>query len=126
MAGTCCPIEMEPRTLRQGQLNLAREVAANVVQKMPANEASGIFTEGMEPVVLPMMEVKVLSSTVEIKASGGKPPLDGAMETTTKTVPSLLEKPCQCLCRDVTGNPLADSPDNYYVDGPKEPLSAPF
>lgn len=47
MANVCCPIEMEPRTLSQGQLNNAREAAAGVVQTMEPREASNIFVEVM-------------------------------------------------------------------------------
>ncbi|KAI3427655.1 uncharacterized protein J3R85_009214 [Psidium guajava] len=50
MASTRCPIEMEPRTLREGQLNHAREVAADVIQKMEPDKATSIFTEGLKPI----------------------------------------------------------------------------
>ncbi|KAI4329216.1 hypothetical protein L6164_021504 [Bauhinia variegata] len=42
MANICCSIELEPRTLNQGQLNQAREVA---VQNL---EASALFVEEMD------------------------------------------------------------------------------
>nr|POE53112.1 hypothetical protein CFP56_13656 [Quercus suber] len=49
MANNCCSIETEPKTLNEGQLNRAREVAADVVQKMEPNEASTIFNEILSP-----------------------------------------------------------------------------
>ncbi|KAM3380184.1 hypothetical protein P3S68_005757 [Capsicum galapagoense] len=45
MANFCCPIEMEPKTLKQGQLNLAREVAVDIVQNTESGEASNLFLE---------------------------------------------------------------------------------
>ncbi|KAK7294245.1 hypothetical protein RJT34_17132 [Clitoria ternatea] len=47
MANTRCPIELEPRTLNQVQLTQAREVAAEVVQKLEPSEASALFVEGL-------------------------------------------------------------------------------
>ncbi|KAK8629087.1 hypothetical protein V6N13_077944 [Hibiscus sabdariffa] len=43
MAKVCCSIEMEPRTLKQGQLHHAREMA----QKMEPEEAAAVFIEGI-------------------------------------------------------------------------------
>ncbi|KAG6727817.1 hypothetical protein I3843_02G124700 [Carya illinoinensis] len=40
-----CSIETEPETLNQLQLNHAREVAADIVQRMEPNEASALFTD---------------------------------------------------------------------------------
>ncbi|KAA0051034.1 uncharacterized protein E5676_scaffold347G00210 [Cucumis melo var. makuwa] len=41
----CCSIELEPKTLNQGQLHQAREVAADVVQKLEPSEASLVLID---------------------------------------------------------------------------------
>ncbi|CAI9773601.1 unnamed protein product [Fraxinus pennsylvanica] len=51
MANFCCSIETEPRTLNQGQLRHAKEVAIDIVQKKEADETSSIFIDGLKPVV---------------------------------------------------------------------------
>ncbi|OWM76506.1 uncharacterized protein LOC116201164 [Punica granatum] len=117
MASIGCPIEMEPKTLSQGQIDHAREVAADVVQKMEPSEASNIFVEGMKPVV-PISQMESLAEANNIVK-----PVDKTVENLKK---ALLEKPCQCLCNvEAPSSLLVDSPDNF-MDALKEPLSAPF
>ncbi|XP_031473356.1 uncharacterized protein LOC116245893 [Nymphaea colorata] len=45
-----CSLEMEPRTLRSVQLDVAREQAANVLKRETPEDATKIFTKGMKPV----------------------------------------------------------------------------
>ncbi|THU52935.1 hypothetical protein C4D60_Mb10t09140 [Musa balbisiana] len=40
-----CPIEMEPKTLNEGELSNAREAAVEIIQTKVAKEASTIFTQ---------------------------------------------------------------------------------
>ncbi|CAN6456659.1 unnamed protein product [Victoria cruziana] len=50
MASFDCSFEMEPRTLRSEQLDVAREQAVNVFKKETTEEATRIFTKGMKPI----------------------------------------------------------------------------
>ncbi|XP_022899014.1 uncharacterized protein LOC111412329 isoform X1 [Olea europaea var. sylvestris] len=107
MANFCCSIETEPRTLNQGQLHHAREVAIDIVQKKEADEASSIFIDGLKPVVaIKEMEV-VISDANSIHK------MDVSKEHT-----QILETSCQC-----SSAAIMDSPDQSRV---KEPLSSPF
>ncbi|CAL9771177.1 unnamed protein product [Musa acuminata subsp. burmannicoides] len=45
-----CPIEMEPKTLNEGELSNAREAAVEIIQTKVAKEASTIFTQGKKAV----------------------------------------------------------------------------
>ncbi|CAK7356741.1 unnamed protein product [Dovyalis caffra] len=111
MANTCCLIEMEPRTLREGQLNHAREVAADVVQKMEPKEASTAFNKGLRPVV----SIKQMNQIEE----NGDQHNDKLVKCKEETA-EIIDRPCQCSC--VTEN-IEESPDQMNL---KEPLSAPF
>ncbi|KAL3824385.1 hypothetical protein ACJIZ3_020414 [Penstemon smallii] len=114
MANFCCSIEMEPRTLNQGQLNHAREIAVDIVQKKETNEASNIFIEGLEPIV----EIKEVAVVV---VSNANPPREAAAAEVMKTEIN-VETCCQCSC--TTDQLVMESPlDACRV---KEPLSAPF
>ncbi|XP_011046755.1 PREDICTED: uncharacterized protein LOC105141272 [Populus euphratica] len=110
MANICCSIEMEPRTLREGQLSHAREVAADVAQKMEPEEASDVFINGLRPVVS-------IKETSQIEGNGDRHGHKVA-ECKEKTA-EIIDRPCQCTCipKDI------ESPDQLNL---KEPLSAPF
>ncbi|KAF3966511.1 hypothetical protein ACB098_05G043300 [Castanea mollissima] len=104
MANICCSIETEPKTLNRGQLNLAREVAADVVEKMEPNEASTVFNEKLRP-------------SFQIKDQEREKEEKELHEPVEKG--DIIERPCQCLCPTAT----VESPDQTSL---KEPLSAPF
>ncbi|KAF8027584.1 hypothetical protein BT93_E0483 [Corymbia citriodora subsp. variegata] len=110
MASTRCPIEMEPRTLSQGQLNHAREVAVDVIQKMEPQKATSVFTEGSKPID-PTKDMWRLAENEE-EAN------DMVIES-QKQGATCIEKPCLCSCAPA----LSESPDQLQL---KEPLSAPF
>ncbi|XP_068479493.1 uncharacterized protein [Phaseolus vulgaris] len=97
MANTRCPIELEPRTLNQVQLTQAREIAAEVVQKLEPCEASALFIEE----VLEMEENENLTEK---------------LADCMKKAESVTEqnKACHCQCSCATENSF------------KDPLSAPF
>ncbi|KAK6153640.1 hypothetical protein DH2020_013279 [Rehmannia glutinosa] len=109
MANFCCSIETEPRTLNQGQLNYAREIAVDIVQKNEPDEASSIFKE-------------TLTQIQGLKA----PPVVGIKETVVVVVPDAnpphkaVETNCQCSSSALA---MESSPEECRV---KEPLSAPF
>ncbi|KAJ1388753.1 hypothetical protein SESBI_38844 [Sesbania bispinosa] len=98
MANTSCSIELEPRTLSQVQLTQAREVAAQLVQKLEPNEASALLIEGL---IHPIKEETHMDENTR-KAEG---------------IPD-DDKPCNCQCSCITQNP-------FHITL-KEPLSAPF
>ncbi|XP_030526395.1 uncharacterized protein LOC115738049 [Rhodamnia argentea] len=110
MASTCCPIEMEPRTLRQGQLIHAREVAEDVIQKMEPNKATSIFTEGLKLT----NPTKDAGRSAEHGEEVGGEPIESQKQRA-----ECIEKPCQCSC----ASGLGESPDQPEL---KEPVSAPF
>ncbi|KAL2539212.1 Uncharacterized protein Adt_00190 [Abeliophyllum distichum] len=110
MANFCCSIEMEPRTLNQGQLHHAREIAIDIVQNKEADEASSLFIEGLEPVVA------IKEMTVVISEVNSLHKVDESKEKT-----QIMETSCQCSCTSTTA--IMDSPDQSRV---KEPLSSPF
>ncbi|GFZ08075.1 hypothetical protein Acr_19g0010120 [Actinidia rufa] len=111
MARPCCSIEMEPRTLNQGQLTHAREAAVDIVHKNEQKEASTIFMEGLKPVD-PVKEVVWI---VKKEDTLGRKLV---IECEEKT--QLIEPPCKCLCSSA----ILESPEK--VELIKEPLSAPF
>ncbi|GMI73140.1 hypothetical protein HRI_000983300 [Hibiscus trionum] len=96
MAKVCCSIEMEPRTLNQGQLNHAREMA----QKMEPKEAAAEFIEGIGGVEVE----QVVTETEEEKGV------------------NVVGRPCQCACQTLH----IESPDPHFNNPVKEPLTAPF
>ncbi|KAI3521552.1 hypothetical protein L1887_11023 [Cichorium endivia] len=104
MATFCCPIETEPKTLNQVELNHAREVAVGVLKENEPSEASRILNEGMKPVI----GVEEMTMVIERKDSIYK--LQG-MSTTSEAV-------CQCSVTDVVSTPGQSKL--------KEPFSAPF
>ncbi|KAK4361877.1 hypothetical protein RND71_017118 [Anisodus tanguticus] len=110
MANFCCPIEMEPKTLNQGQLNLAREVAVDRVQNTESDEASNLFLEGGKQVV----QIKEALVLIE-EAESIQEDCAGQVVKTNVVIEAL----CQCACPSA----IMDSPDQSKL---KEPLSAPF
>ncbi|KAI3671587.1 hypothetical protein L1987_87326 [Smallanthus sonchifolius] len=104
MATFCCPIEAEPKTMNQVELNQAREVAVGVLKDNNPSEASRILHEGMKPVV----GIEAMAKAIERKDTIDK--LQGT-STTSEAV-------CQC---SITG--VLSPPDQCSL---KEPLSAPF
>ncbi|KAH7858229.1 hypothetical protein Vadar_021551 [Vaccinium darrowii] len=109
MAKPCCSIDMEPRTLNMGQLNHAREVAVDIVQKKEPNEASSIFMKGLEPVV-------GIRDAAQIVQKGDS--IHELAECEEKS--KIIETTCQCVC---SNSGIMESPDPVNL---KEPLSAPF
>ncbi|KAK7349201.1 hypothetical protein VNO77_06379 [Canavalia gladiata] len=107
MAKTPCSIELEPRTLNQVQLTQAREVAAEVVQKLEPREASALFIEGL---IHPIKEV------THMDENGRQ--VEKIVDCMVKAETITEEKACHCQCSCATENPF---PINL-----KEPLSAPF
>ncbi|WVZ23192.1 hypothetical protein V8G54_001736 [Vigna mungo] len=104
MANTLCPIELEPRTLNQVQLTQAREVAAEVVQKLEPCEASALFIEGLMHPIQKVMQMDENENLTEKLADCMK-----KAESITDQ-----SKACHCQCSCATENSF------------KEPLSAPF
>ncbi|KAF9690108.1 hypothetical protein SADUNF_Sadunf01G0161500 [Salix dunnii] len=111
MANNCCSIEMEPRTLSEGQLSHAREVAADVAQKMGPKEASAVFINGLRPVV----SIKEMS-----QVEGSRDRHDNKVGECKEKTAEIIDRHCQC-----SGIPKdKESPDHHL--NLKEPLSAPF
>ncbi|XP_057797245.1 uncharacterized protein LOC131013197 isoform X2 [Salvia miltiorrhiza] len=109
MANFCCSIELEPRTLKQGQLDHAREIAVDIVQTKEPDEASTMFTEGLKEVV------GIKEPAVVVTVSGENPPEEGEGAAVIKEEIT-VETYCQCLV-------VESSPECRDI---KEPLSAPF
>ncbi|KAL8217391.1 hypothetical protein R6Q57_020764 [Mikania cordata] len=104
MATFCCPIETEPKTMNQVELNHAREVAVGVLKDNKPSEATRILHEGMKPVI----RIEEMARAIEKKNTISK--LQGT-STTTEAV-------CQCCITSV----LSAAEQSSL----KEPLSAPF
>ncbi|XP_038712915.1 uncharacterized protein LOC120006871 [Tripterygium wilfordii] len=113
MANVCCSIELEPRTLKEGQLNHAREVAADVVQNMQPSDASDIFIKGLRSDVPVEPE--------EMDSKNGMETGNEHMLEDCKKKPPIVGKPCHCATNDVT-----ESPHDLQNKLITEPLSAPF
>ncbi|KAF3647309.1 putative nucleoporin NUP53-like [Capsicum annuum] len=104
---------MEPKTLKQGQLNLAREVAVDIVQNTESGEASNLFLEGGKTVVQ-LKEALVLIEEAESALQEADP--TGEVVKTNV----VIQASCQCACPTAI---IDDSPEQSKL---KEPLSAPF
>ncbi|GAV77552.1 hypothetical protein CFOL_v3_21023 [Cephalotus follicularis] len=85
MANIRRSIELEPRTLNQGQLHHVREVAAGAVQKMEPKEGSATFERGA---VIPVMEMQQMEAKRDL--------VDKFVKCTQKA--KIDERPCQCSC----------------------------
>ncbi|WCJ40843.1 hypothetical protein M5689_021743 [Euphorbia peplus] len=117
MANLCCSIETEPRTLREAQLNHAREVAADVVQKMEPKQVSPIFiNKGLFRGV--STRPVVVIEEMEENINEGDEKNDG--QECKEKVEVMLQSPCQCTIV----NDFIDSPDPSLKL--KEPFTAPF
>ncbi|XWS20236.1 hypothetical protein CRYUN_Cryun31cG0082900 [Craigia yunnanensis] len=122
MANVCCSIEMEPRTLNQGQLNQAREMAADVVQKRETREASAIFVEGLGLISgVEIKEVDDLALTDEEQKEVG---VEKHVEYCNQKAQNIVETPCQCSCN--TNNIESPDPNSVILNNLKEPATAPF
>ncbi|XP_041020155.1 uncharacterized protein LOC121261812 [Juglans microcarpa x Juglans regia] len=120
-ANICCSIEMEPKTLNQGQLNRAREVAADVVQKMEPNEASIVFID-QGSLSRPLVPGNDIDADDQRKVlEEGKQLLYKPVECEEMKTTHIMGRPCQCSCMATMVS--VESPDQV---GLREPLSAPF
>ncbi|XP_022724816.1 uncharacterized protein LOC111281352 [Durio zibethinus] len=118
-ANVCCSIEMEPRTLKQGQLNHAREMAADVAQKMK-EDASAVFIEGLG--LVSAVEIKEVNDlTNELEKEVG---VEKHVEYCNQKAQNIVERPCQCSC-DIN-NIESPDPNNIILNNVKEPVTAPF
>uniref|UniRef100_A0A7N1A9G1 Uncharacterized protein n=1 Tax=Kalanchoe fedtschenkoi TaxID=63787 RepID=A0A7N1A9G1_KALFE len=112
----CCAIETEPRTLSQGQLNQAREIAGGIANNFEPREAEIIFTKGLRPVNSDK------ESGLEIISENSR---GEWMETTTSIAINqkgrIMEKPCQCAL--APPSPEESSTQDQSV---QEPYTAPF
>ncbi|CAI9114196.1 OLC1v1014857C1 [Oldenlandia corymbosa var. corymbosa] len=124
MANYCCSIELEPRTLREGQLNQAREVAVGIIQKKEEKEATSMFAQGLKPVssikemVMMVQEIETLNIVEDVvvrKLVGD----NGGNNNTTQT-------PCQCSCSSPVVNDSSPEIQDQSQLIIKEPVSAPF
>ncbi|XP_012069104.1 uncharacterized protein LOC105631559 isoform X2 [Jatropha curcas] len=115
MAKLCCPIELEPKTLKEDQLIHAREVAADVVQKMEPEEAqaSTIFIKGMTAVV----SIKEMDN---IEENGYGEDDKRLAADCNKESSEIIDSPCQCSVISTSTTNLE------FPEQIKEPLSAPF
>ncbi|OIW17154.1 hypothetical protein TanjilG_21131 [Lupinus angustifolius] len=107
MENTSCPIELEPRTLSQMQLTQAREVAAEIVQKLEPIEASTLF---LEELIYPIKEIR--------KIGENERQVEELIDCIEKDEFIHAEKACHCKC--------SCNVENTLHSDIKEPLSAPF
>ncbi|KAK4269332.1 hypothetical protein QN277_022503 [Acacia crassicarpa] len=119
-------IELEPKTLSQGQLSQARKVAADVVQKMEPKRASALFTEGLEhSSEEEMTEVDDEEEEHEEKDVEEIKPV-GCIE---KIEEKIEEKVCNMSVYSSSSSIMVDSlssSDQLHHIHQHEPLSAPF
>ncbi|XVE88832.1 hypothetical protein DITRI_Ditri19aG0100300 [Diplodiscus trichospermus] len=108
----CCSIEMEPRTLNQGQINHAREMAADAAQKMERREASAIFIEGLG--LISAVETEEVHELKDEKHT----------EYCKQKSQNIVERPCQCSCNSI--NIESPDPNSIILSNVKEPVTAPF
>ncbi|KAK2406216.1 hypothetical protein QL285_041973 [Trifolium repens] len=110
MAQTSCPIELEPRTLNEVELSQARELAAEVVEKLEPNEASALFVEGI--IMHPIKEGTHMDEN--------ESQIEKLIDITKKAENITHEEVCQCQCSSCS------TESQSYTITLKEPLSAPF
>ncbi|CAK9310682.1 unnamed protein product [Citrullus colocynthis] len=101
----CCSIELEPKTLNQGQLHQAREVAADVVQKLEPSETSTVSIDIVERF-----------KPINYRFERGEPQLS----LPPPSLGDIKEERGRCQCSYIS----AESPNQLQLV--KEPLSAPF
>ncbi|KAL0429857.1 UNVERIFIED_CONTAM: hypothetical protein Sradi_0611700 [Sesamum radiatum] len=121
MANFCCSIELEPRTLNQGQFNHVREIAIDIVQrKEPDDEASTILNhdQGLQKPVVATKETVVL--VVSDVATPAHKAAEECGKEVIETEITTVETYCQCSSSALA---VESSPEECRV---KEPLSAPF
>ncbi|KAI5651251.1 hypothetical protein M9H77_37256 [Catharanthus roseus] len=135
MANFCCSIELEPRTLKQQQLDQAREIAVGIIQMNQPNEASNVFVEELELGVGAMKETAVM--VVPAAAGTSKPEKAKEEEEDYSSSKSMsmskVDDVVQCQCAlnlnsptPTTTTTTMDSPLLLLHSKFKEPLSAPF
>nr|DAD44635.1 TPA_asm: hypothetical protein HUJ06_002865 [Nelumbo nucifera] len=98
-------IEMEPRTLSEGELKDVRVAAVDIIKKLEAKKATDVFIEGLSPVV----SIKDMEKLVKRRDELHK--LEKCEEVAQVT---------DCSCTSVN---VDESPDKAKL---REPLSAPF
>ncbi|GER45007.1 DA1-related protein 5 [Striga asiatica] len=118
MENFCCTIETEPRTLNQGQLNDAREMAAEILNSKEAGEQAS-------RIIIEMQVVKSIKATVAEEVSGGNPPQKAAgllgKREKIESDHVLVVTNCQCTSSALTMESTTSEDSRI-----KEPLSAPF
>ncbi|KAK4256793.1 hypothetical protein QN277_006473 [Acacia crassicarpa] len=60
-------IEREPRTLSMQQMQAARDLAIFILNTKTFEEASRIFTEGLEPVVSATRDMRMMMNNMEAR-----------------------------------------------------------
>ncbi|XP_048492195.1 uncharacterized protein LOC104904755 isoform X2 [Beta vulgaris subsp. vulgaris] len=111
MACLPCAIEMEPKTLNEGQINHARAVA---IQLMEPERASDIFVQGLREVEsLEGIEQIIKEDEVITKLGNSR------VDDCSKDEKNKNESSHHCLCTTI----LINSPDELTR---REPVTAPF
>ncbi|KAF7814232.1 hypothetical protein G2W53_028201 [Senna tora] len=114
-----CSFELEPRTLSQGQLNQAREVAAGEAQNLVPTElaSSLIFNEGVMP--------NGRKEMGESEKNGGEEVNDDENYWMEKKEEVEVDKKAYWLCTTSITTHQSSHHHTHHVNA-KEPLSAPF
>ncbi|CAM8910770.1 unnamed protein product [Rhodiola kirilowii] len=118
-ASLCCSIEMEPRTLSEGQLNQAREIAGGIVNKFERRDAEIIFTEGLKPI----HSTKEVGSEIIESAQRERIENGIAIAGVTNEKAQIMEKPCQCALAPPVEEPSTKHQAHLML---QEPHTAPF
>ncbi|GAB4842288.1 hypothetical protein Ancab_012258 [Ancistrocladus abbreviatus] len=128
MANRCCAIELEPKTLNQGQISYAREEAVGIFQKVKPTEASTTLVQisiagcpWPTCMCICMQEMRQIGSLEGIKEAAEMndqlhPEKVRGCENTATNAERLPH--CSCM------QPVIESPDNSTTG--REPLTAPF
>ncbi|CAM8920434.1 unnamed protein product [Rhodiola kirilowii] len=121
-ASLYCSIEMEPRTLSEGQLNQAREIAGAIVNKFERRDAEIIFTEGLKP-IHSTKEVgsEIIESAQRERIENGIAIAGGV----TNEKAQIMEKPCQCAMAPPVEEPSTQHQAHLMLQL-QEPHTAPF
>ncbi|CAO2813367.1 unnamed protein product [Amaranthus hypochondriacus] len=112
--GLPCPIEMEPKTLKEVQLNHAREQAV-AIQKMEPQNAPDIFFQGLKEVG--SLDGKKKNANKEDHMGR----LDDIVDGCIKNDNIKIDSSHHCLCTKILIEPPI--PDEFRE---REPLTAPF